>query len=90
MQEEFADMSLGDYWMTRGWSRGPEDRWIELGSSVKTHPAPADPELGIHQVAEKLNYLEHELSVRTRREQEMEAEVHRLQQEIARLQAVER
>jgi len=54
-KEQFADD-----WITKGWSRGPEGKWIELGQSARitVEEELAPPQLGIHDVAEFLNNLE--------------------------------
>jgi hypothetical protein len=52
---------FGDDWVTSGWSRHPNTGdWIEMGASagVTMDPPPMPPELGLHDVAAKLNELE--------------------------------
>lgn len=46
-------------WVTFGWSKGPDGKWIELGSSAAVHASGPEvpPELTIHEVADKLNEL---------------------------------
>ena len=47
-------------WITAGYGHDPDGQWIELGQagSVKCTPPPRPPELGLHDVADKLNALE--------------------------------
>ena len=49
-----------DNWVTRGWSRGPDGTWIEVGhcAGVVSIPPPAPPQIGLHDVAVWLNSLE--------------------------------
>jgi hypothetical protein len=50
-------------WITAGWARDPNTReWIEVGTAVGEPPGTVAPELGIHDVAEKLNSLEREIA----------------------------
>jgi hypothetical protein len=49
-----------DNWETRGWSRGPDGKWGELGNTANSGPLPerAPIELSVHDVAARLNALE--------------------------------
>jgi hypothetical protein len=47
-------------WVTSGWSRGPDNKWIELGHSkgIKSYPESVPPKLNIHDIANRLNMME--------------------------------
>ena len=51
-------------WVTCGYSHGAGNKWIEVGASASVHsdPPPNPPELGLHEVADKLNALEAEIA----------------------------
>lgn len=61
-EREFeASIRNNPNWITDGWSRHPNSRrWVELGGTtgITIDPPPLPPELGIHDVAAKLNELE--------------------------------
>jgi hypothetical protein len=64
-EEERGQMSPGktttypEDWVTTGWSKGPDHKWIELGHSAAVHASGPEvpPELTVHEVADKLNEL---------------------------------
>jgi hypothetical protein len=57
---EAAIDAFNQEWVTRGWSRDPDGKWIELGAvrSVAITPDAIPPEVPVSGVADKLNEME--------------------------------
>jgi len=55
-------MPYPEDWVTRGYSRH-NGKWLEMGGEacIKVTPPPLPPQLGLHDVADKLNELEAEI-----------------------------
>ena len=72
-------------WITRGYSRGADNKWIEIGTVSGVISGP--PQLGLHDVPERLNKLEEEATSLIYTVAEMRLQLLEATRDIADLQA---